>query len=112
MRFDCIMSRKAKVGITKQLREMNFHNKSQPTIQDIAALLNPNIRGWLNYYGKISRRSLGPVCYYLHHRLIKWVLNKYKRFRASKAKAVNWLRKVYNAQPNLFYHWYAGYKMF
>ena len=112
LRFDCIMSRKAKVGITKQLREMNFHNKSQRTIQDIAALLNPNIRGWLNYYGKISRRSLGPVCYYLHHRLIKWVLNKYKRFRASKAKAVNWLRKVYNAQPNLFYHWYAGYKMF
>lgn len=48
----------------------NVHNKTQRGIQDLAKLLNPKIRGWVRYYGKISRRSLQPVFYYLHNRLI------------------------------------------
>ncbi|WP_394332182.1 group II intron maturase-specific domain-containing protein [Anditalea andensis] len=74
-------------------------------------MLNPKIRGWLNYYGKISRRSLRPVFYYLHHRLIRWILNKYKSFKGSKVKAIKWLRQVTVSYPNLFYHWEQGYKL-
>lgn len=111
LQFDCIMSRKAKVRITKELRKLEFHNKTQRSIQDLAILLNPKIRGWINYYGKINRRCLKPVFYYLHHRLIKWILNKYKRFKRSKVKAVNWLRWVCNSFPNLFYHWSLGYQL-
>jgi RNA-directed DNA polymerase len=70
LQFDCIMSRKFKVRITGELRKLDFHNKTQRTIQDLAILLNPKIRGWLNYYGKINRRCLRPVFYYLHHRMI------------------------------------------
>jgi group II intron reverse transcriptase/maturase len=111
LQFDCIMSRKAKVRITQELRKLEFHNKTQRNIQDLAILLNPKIRGWVNYYGKINRRCLKPVFYYLHHRLIKWTLNKYKRFKRSKVKAVQWLRWVFNSFPNLFYHWALGYQL-
>ena len=111
LQFDCIMSRKSKVRITQELFKLNFHNMTQRTIQDLAILLNPKIRGWLNYYGKINRRCLRPVFYYLHHRMIKWILNKYKRFKRSKVKAVGWLRWVYNSYPNLFYHWTLGYQL-
>ncbi|WP_370688793.1 group II intron maturase-specific domain-containing protein [Fulvivirga ulvae] len=65
------MSRKSKVQITQELRKLDFHNKTQRGIQDLAILLNPKIRGWIQYYGKISRKSLNPVFYYLHHRLIR-----------------------------------------
>lgn len=112
MQYDCKMSRKSKVRITQTLREMNFHNKSQITIQDLANKLNPKIRGWIQYYGKISKRSLQPVFYYLHHRMIRWILNKYKRFKGSKVKAVAWLKIVGKSYPNLFYHWELGYKLF
>jgi len=111
LQFDCIMSRKAKVRITQELRKLEFHNKTQRSIQDLAILLNPKIRGWINYYGKINRSCLKPVFYYLHHRLIKWILNKYKRFKRSKVKAVKWLRWVCNSFPNLFYHWTLGYQL-
>ena len=111
LQFDCIMSRKSKVRITRELRDLQFHNKSQRTLQDLAVLLNPKIRGWLNYYGKIHPRCMKPVFYYLHHRLIKWSLNKYKRFKQSKVKAVNWLRQICNCYPNLFYHWTLGYQL-
>ena len=111
LQFDCIMSRKAKVRITQELRKLGFHNKTQRSIQDLAILLNPKIRGWINFYGKINRRCLKPVFYYLHHRLIKWILNKYKRFKRSKVKAVKWLSWVCNSFPNLFYHWTLGYQL-
>ena len=111
LQFDCKMSRKSKVRITGELRELDFHNKTQRGIQDLANLLNPKIRGWIQYYGKISRRSMQPVFYYLHNRMIRWVLNKYKGFKGSKIKAVKWLRFITKSYPNLFYHWELGYKL-
>lgn len=111
LQFDCKMSRKSKVRITGELRKLDFHNKTQRGIQDLANLLNPKIRGWIQYYGKISRRSLQPVFYYLHNRMIRWILNKYKSFKGSKIKAVKWLRFITKSYPNMFYHWELGYKL-
>ncbi|MUP40026.1 hypothetical protein GNY23_19635 [Labilibaculum sp. 44] len=101
----------AEVWLTRVLRDLKFHNKSQHTIQDLAILLNPKIRGWLNYYGRIHRRCMKSVFYYLHHRLIKLILNKYKGFKRSKVKAARWLRRICNCYPNLFYHWTLGYQL-
>lgn len=112
LQYDCKMSRKSKVRITQELMKLGFHNKSQWTIQGVANLLNPKIRGWIQYYGKISKRSLKPVFYYLHHRMIRWILNKYKSFKGSKVKAIAWLREIGKSYPNLFYHWELGYKLF
>ena len=79
--------------------------------QDKTIMLNPKIRGWINYYGKIKRSSLKPVFYYLHHRIIKWILNKYKGFKRSRVLAVRWLRRITKQYPNLFYHWELGYQL-
>ena len=111
LQYDCKMSRKSKKRILSDLREMALHKKSQSTIQNFAIKLNPKIRGWINYYGKIKRNSLKPVFYYLHHRLIKWILNKYKRFKRSRVLAVKWLRRVTVQNPTLFYHWASGYQL-
>jgi hypothetical protein len=111
LQYDCKMIRKSKVRINGELRKCNFHNKTQRSIQDLASLLNPKIRGWVQYYGKISRNCLNPIFYYLHHRIIRWILNKYKGFRGSKVKAVIWLRHISDAYPYLFYHWGLGYKL-
>lgn len=110
LQFDCKMSRKSKKRILERLRKLAFHKKSHLKIQDLAKQLNPKIRGWANYFGRVSRMSLNPVLYQLHHRIIKWVLNKYKGFKGSKIKAVNWLRRILKFYPNLFYHWQLGYK--
>jgi RNA-directed DNA polymerase len=111
LQYDCKMSRKSKKRILQDLREMELHRKTRSTIQDLAIMLNPKIRGWINYYGKISRNSLKPVFYYFHHRLIKWILNKYKRFKGSKVLAVKWLRRITKDYPNTFYHWALGYQL-
>ena len=111
LQYDCKMSRKSKKRILQELRDLRLHNRSQSTIEDLAILLNPKIRGWINYYGKVKRISLKPVFYYLHHRLIKWILNKYKRFKNSRVRAVKWLRRITAHYPHLFYHWSLGYQL-
>ena len=111
LQYDCKMSRKSKKRILRDLRDMKLHKKSQSTIQDLAILLNPKIRGWINYYGKVRRDSLKPVFYYLHHRLIKWILNTYKRFKRSRILAIKWLRRITIDYPNMFYHWALGYQL-
>ena len=111
LQFDCQMSRKSKKRILKDLRELNIQNKTGSNLQDLAIMLNPKIRGWVNYYGKIKRKSLKPVFYYLHHRIIKWILNKYKRFKRSRVLAVKWLKLITKQFPNLFYHWSLGYQL-
>ncbi len=111
LQYSCKMSRKSKKRILQELRSMELHRRSQSSIQDLAKVLNPKIRGWINYYGKIRRNSLKPIFYYLHHRMIKWILKKYKRFKNSRKRAVKWLRRITNDYPNLFYHWTLGYKL-
>jgi len=111
LQYDCKMSRKSKKRILQELRDLRLHQKSQSTIESLSILLNPKIRGWINYYGKVKRNSLKPVFYYLHHRMIKWILKKYKRFRNSRIRAVKWLRRITKQYPNLFYHWSLGYHL-
>ncbi|PKG43675.1 group II intron maturase-specific domain-containing protein [Psychroflexus sp. MES1-P1E] len=105
------MSRKSKKGILSDLGKMNIHKKTRCTLQDLAMMLNSKIRGWINYYGKIKRKALKPVFYYLHHRIIKWILNRYKRFKRSRVLAVKWLRRITKEYPNMFYHWALGYQL-
>ena len=111
LQYGCKMSRKSKKRILKEVRELNIHRKTRSSLQDLAILLNPKIRGWINYYGKIKRNALKPVFYYLHHRIIKWILNRYKRFKRSRVLAVKWLRRITRDYPNLFYHWALGYQL-
>lgn len=112
LQYDCKMSRKSKLRILQTLRDLHLNSKHHWSIQALANLLNPKIRGWIRYFGAISPRSLKPVFYYLHHRILTWIVKKFKGFKGSKVKAIAWLRAIEHSYPSLFYHWEMGYKLF
>ena len=85
--------------LIKEIRDTRFHKWSTASISDIAGLLNPKIRGWMHYYETFSKTSLKGVFRNLHNRLIKWVLNRYKRFKGSTRKGAEYLRKVKKSYP-------------
>ena len=41
----------------------------------------------------------------INEHLARWAMQKFKRFRGKYAKAMAWLQKVYQHQPDLFAHW-------
>ena len=69
---DAIKSMRAK------LRQMNVRNRSDWDLDKIVQVINPIIRGWLNYYGQFNRSSLDPVLRHINLTLIAWAMRKYK----------------------------------
>ena len=105
------ISHKAKKRIYAEIRKLRFHRWTTVNLQEIAKELNPKLRGWLNYYGRYTRSALSKLMFDLNTRILKWALNRYKRFRGSKRRALKWLRDVCKSQPNLFAHWGLGFKI-
>ena len=77
----------------------------QCNLQDIAKMVNPIIRGWVQYYGKYNKSKLAIIYRYINMILKKWGQRKYKKLRESQARVRKWLKNVYEANPKLFYHW-------
>lgn len=109
--FTPSMSRKAIKRVGENLIEMKIKRMVHMTIHKIAEILNPKIRGWINYYKHFNVTGLKRAMRMVNLRLVKWVVNKYRRFRRKPRKlAWNWLRDVYKQIPNLFPHWQYGFQ--
>jgi len=107
--FGLSISKTSRNNIVREIRQTKFHRWTTATIEDIAEMLNPKIRGWLNYYGKLQKRGLNQVLRRLNSRLIHWLINKYKRLKSSLKLAYKLLGKIKLSNPTLFAHWKAGY---
>ena len=107
--FDGGMSPKSEQRIAKDLRELNFQRWTYRSVAEMAAFFNAKLRGWLHYYGMIRKRDLRRTFRRFHHRLISWAVKRFKRFRRSRVKAGQWLRRLAKRQPDLFVHWQHGF---
>ena len=109
--FDLSISKASRSKIVDEIRKTNLHRWTTARIEDIAEVLNPKIRGWINYYGKYRKWELNRTLRRLHQRLAKWLLNKYKRLKWSFRRAFKLLEKIKISKPSLFAHWEAGYNL-
>jgi RNA-directed DNA polymerase len=103
------ISRKAAQAVVTQVRGWGIQRMSAVELADLARSFNPEIRGWVNYYGRYYRTALHGVFRHLNRRLVRWTQRKYKRFRVHEGRAWLWLRRVARVQPELFAHWHAGF---
>ena len=101
--FGAIISQKAQSRITDSWKALKLHRHSENKLQNIADKLNPQIRGIINYYGKINLLGLRSLFRNLQFRLCKWVKNKYKL--KSYNEGYRWLTEIQNSYPNMFHHW-------
>ena len=76
------------------------------TLESVAELLNPAVRGWVAYYGRFYRsKCLDILCHYLTETLVRWAMRKYKRFRGRWGGAYHWLGCIAARDNHLFFHW-------
>ena len=107
--FDLGISRSSRKKIVANIRSTKLHRWTSASTEEIAVMLNPRIQGWINYYGKFRKREMGGIFRILHHRLMKWILNKYKRLKVSIRKAYRYLKSFQEQSPELFVHWRYGF---
>jgi RNA-directed DNA polymerase len=106
--FTCAMSANAKTSIKAAIRAIFGKTYSEQTMEMLAKIFNPKIRGWVNYYTKFARSEGLQVCKYLNEQIRKWMANKYKikSWTALKQK----YQTILEENPTLFYHWRLGIK--
>jgi RNA-directed DNA polymerase len=104
--FTPAMSRKAFKRIMDAVRGLKLQLRCGDTEQQIAALLNPKIAGWFNYFKHFGKARLYWLADRLDFALICWARRKYKRLTRSYRKSGAYLKRLREQQPRLFAHWY------
>lgn len=102
MAFTAEISPTNKKRIIQTIRELGVWRDTRVEIQSIAAQLNAKLRGWINYYGLYSKRSLRRALLKVEERLVKWLRKKHK---AGTRKVIAKLKVIRRENPELFYHW-------
>ena len=92
-------------SIRQTIRSWKIHRWTHLSIEELAAWLNPILRGWINYYGQYYKSLLAPILGQLDYALVRWAKRKYKRLKGSQEKARAWVKGVARRQPKLFAHW-------
>ena len=102
------VSDKAAKKIREEVRGWKLHLRSDKTLNDLARMFNPMIRGWVQYYGKYYRSMLYPVLRPLDRILVRWACRKYKKLRGHHRRAAQWLRRIAQRDGKLWAHWQIG----
>jgi RNA-directed DNA polymerase len=103
------ISTKAAKTIRATIREWRLaSSRNNQSLEDLARLVNPTVRGWMNYYGRYYRSKLVQVLRHLNEALAAWARRKYKRLRRRERASMHWLGRIAQRDPKLFVLWQLG----
>ena len=100
------VSKEAKAKVGQKLSKKRYVRMTGLKLEDLAADINPIMRGWYNYYSKFQKSAMGGVMLSLNKMLIRWCKRKYRK---STKEALEWIIKMARTKPKLFHHWTVGY---
>jgi len=105
------ISNKAAKRIRQTIRSWRIpRSRRHQSLETLASLINPAVRGWMQYYGRFYRSRCVQVLRYVDQILAARVRRKLKRFHGRVTAAIHWLGRVARREPRLFAHWELGVK--
>ena len=111
MSFLPAISNKAAKRIWATVRDWRMAaTRNNQSLEALAELTDPYVRGWINYYGRFYRSRCVQVLRRLNDALVRWACRKYKRFRRRERAAAHWLGRIAQREPKLFVLWQLGIK--
>ena len=108
--FSPAVSRKAQTAMRQAIRDWQLHLKTNSSLEDLARIVNPTIRGWMQYYGLFHSSAMFGVLNHLERALVLWARKKFKKYKRHQRRATHWLGRIARKQPELFAHWALGYR--
>ena len=103
------VSAKAAKQIRSTIREWRLAStRNNQELEDFARLVDPVVRGWMNYYGRFYRSKCVQILRHLNDALVGWACWKFKRFRRRERAATHWLGVIAQRDPKLFVLWQLG----
>lgn len=103
--FSPAVSDKAVKSMRRTMREWGLHRRSDKSLEELARISNPIIRGWINYYTSYCKSAMRPTLDHFDRILVRWAMRKYKKLKKHQRRACQWLKRIQLKQPGLFVHW-------
>lgn len=103
--FNPAISDEAAKRIRAQIRSWRLHLRSGSNLKDLAREINAIARGWINYYGRYYPSALVSSLNRINDYLVRWIVQKYKRYRRRWMRARDALGRAEALYPGLFAHW-------
>src|ERR1022692_53762 len=98
------ISKDALKKIGAEVRSWRLHLRTGRTFAELARIINPVVRGWMQYYGAFYRSALYRLLTRINAYLVRWIRKKYKRLQARK-KAMKCWQGITERYPSMFAHW-------
>ena len=105
--FTSFLPAVSKDALTKMgqvVRRWRLHRRTDLNFADLARMINPIVRGWMNYYGAFYPSALSTLLARINTYLMRWVRKKYKRLRPARKARARWAY-VTTTYPRYFAHW-------
>ena len=103
------ISAKAAKAVRQTIRDWKMSKiRTNQSLEDLAKLVNPVVRGWSHYYGRFYRSKWKQVLRYLNRELERWARRKFRRYRRRERASSHWLGRIARREPSLFAHWQLG----
>ena len=103
--FLATVSKNATKSLNERVRSLEFHKRPGAKIEMIAEVLNPMVRGWMNYFGRYNKSAMKKGLDCVQRRMLRWAMCKYKHFRRHRQRAEKWLNQIKKRDPKMFEHW-------
>jgi RNA-directed DNA polymerase len=105
-------SNEALKRMRQTVKGWRLHRQTPGKLAELAQQCNPTIRGWWNYYGAFYRTAMYKLFKYLDRKLAQWARRKYKTLSRHQRRSEEWLGKMKDVFPDLFFHWHvAGHEV-
>src|SRR6516162_9369081 len=85
--FSPAISGTAKKAKGQQIRDWHLNRRSSADLSSLAKEINPQVQGWINYYGAFYRSELRFLAWRINEHLVRWAMHKLKRFRGKYAQS-------------------------
>ncbi|ABW12815.1 RNA-directed DNA polymerase (Reverse transcriptase) [Parafrankia sp. EAN1pec] len=96
-------------SFSREMRDLRLHRRTNLTLDQLAADINPKVAGWLEYFTMFYPSVVLPIGTRIDSHLVRWARKKYKRLTRSERRAWAWLKGVRERSPDLFAHWALRY---
>jgi len=106
--FSPAVSNEAAKEMRRMMRGWRLHLRSDKSLDDLSRMVDPILRGWVNYYTRYYKSAIYPTFRMFDLILMRWAMRKYKKLKGHRRRAKHWLGRVARRELQLFAHWQMG----
>lgn len=106
--FAPAVSRDALKAMRQTIRGWHLQLMCDRELHDLAAMFNPVLRGWQQYYGRFHGSAMSVIWKHMNDYLVRWMMRKYKTLARRKTRARHALGRLARCFPSAFVHWEMG----